>query len=710
MSVSIKRCAFGLGAVAALGFAMPGTASADFNDPWPEISATAVHIQEGDGGPFFVREPGADSPDVNLLGTVEGKNISDDWRSEMCLIAYGSFDDDGTPDRETIQCNLSVRPDGTVRNLDDVSLTGWDDFDEEDLSSDDAFIAGLYLIPEEDNPMTLQNENAPLINPAEANLPVGKALKPGANGQMVGVSIYQSGTLHEQNDWQDGNLDAEAVWDALGNASGDLLPGADDILGMILGEVPSGLLGRISLPLNLSQLFQHELTAINANGMWAPKGMGGNLVVDDEALNFGGVSGLVGAGVLSGSMNLELLAGVFDGVARLDRQVGDGSGPGQGQLNIPSILVDGKKIGYSTGEQAELAQEVGNTNTFAPLDGFSPMQVVDGALGRSLDPATGDITLQSVDPIAYCADDDGDIEGEGDFDDPGPDDVDAEDAECDHLTPAGFSIERTYEIVGETAKVTDRVISTGGKAAGNVQLSYEHQVADPQGGDLDPRFGINNGSLRPVEGLEQLSNIAPNTSLIIDGEENDPDGDDDSSVGIHTFNTTPAMVYWVDEVSNTDEEAEDYVSVYNVSPSAKNAEIVQTFGQARTIQDARELQPAAPVVNPPAVPGPTNTTTTIVQSTVQRITSASTPGATAPAVVTQQSASRARTCTVPRLRGRTRLGAERALVRAGCAVGRVRTQKSKKYKKGRVVSQSRAAGRIVAAGTAVQLRVSRGRR
>src|SRR3712207_8820924 len=34
MSVSIKRTAYGLGAVAALGFALPGTASADFNDPW----------------------------------------------------------------------------------------------------------------------------------------------------------------------------------------------------------------------------------------------------------------------------------------------------------------------------------------------------------------------------------------------------------------------------------------------------------------------------------------------------------------------------------------------------------------------------------------------------------------------------------------------------------------------------------------------------
>jgi beta-lactam-binding protein with PASTA domain len=124
------------------------------------------------------------------------------------------------------------------------------------------------------------------------------------------------------------------------------------------------------------------------------------------------------------------------------------------------------------------------------------------------------------------------------------------------------------------------------------------------------------------------------------------------------------------------------------------------FSQARTLQEADGLAAIVedlPEAEKPSVQQPTNSVVTIIRETNQ---------VAAPAV-TQQAAQRARTCTVPRLRGRKRLAAERALVRAGCAVGTVKRVKSKKYKTGRIAKQSRAAGSIVAAGTRVNLSVAR---
>src|SRR5688572_3543222 len=91
MTVSPKRVALVAAAPAALALWVPGVAEAGLSDPWPEITGSSVHLAAGDGGPFFVREPGADSPDVNLVGSVTGNLIEPgDWRSEMCLYWYGS--------------------------------------------------------------------------------------------------------------------------------------------------------------------------------------------------------------------------------------------------------------------------------------------------------------------------------------------------------------------------------------------------------------------------------------------------------------------------------------------------------------------------------------------------------------------------------------------------------------------------------------------
>jgi beta-lactam-binding protein with PASTA domain len=65
---------------------------------------------------------------------------------------------------------------------------------------------------------------------------------------------------------------------------------------------------------------------------------------------------------------------------------------------------------------------------------------------------------------------------------------------------------------------------------------------------------------------------------------------------------------------------------------------------------------------------------------------------------------------VPNLRGKTLGAARRALARAHCRLGRVKLVRSKKVKKGHVVSQSVRPGTRLANGARIGVAVSRGRR
>jgi beta-lactam-binding protein with PASTA domain len=66
-------------------------------------------------------------------------------------------------------------------------------------------------------------------------------------------------------------------------------------------------------------------------------------------------------------------------------------------------------------------------------------------------------------------------------------------------------------------------------------------------------------------------------------------------------------------------------------------------------------------------------------------------------------------CTVPRLKGKRLVQARRAIVRAGCSVGRVTRTYSRSVQKGHVVSQRPVARARRAAGVKVSLVVSRGK-
>jgi hypothetical protein len=65
-------------------------------------------------------------------------------------------------------------------------------------------------------------------------------------------------------------------------------------------------------------------------------------------------------------------------------------------------------------------------------------------------------------------------------------------------------------------------------------------------------------------------------------------------------------------------------------------------------------------------------------------------------------------CKAPRIKGMKLPAAERAIRRAHCQVGRIRHERSKKVRQGRVISTSPAAGRQFRAGWKVELFVSKG--
>lgn len=85
------------------------------------------------------------------------------------------------------------------------------------------------------------------------------------------------------------------------------------------------------------------------------------------------------------------------------------------------------------------------------------------------------------------------------------------------------------------------------------------------------------------------------------------------------------------------------------------------------------------------------------------------PAEPAPPVVAPASVPHVPRCAVPNVRRKTLRQARRVLFRAGCATGRVRTIRSRRVRKGRVIAQSIRPGRRVPHRTRIGLVVSRGR-
>jgi beta-lactam-binding protein with PASTA domain len=68
------------------------------------------------------------------------------------------------------------------------------------------------------------------------------------------------------------------------------------------------------------------------------------------------------------------------------------------------------------------------------------------------------------------------------------------------------------------------------------------------------------------------------------------------------------------------------------------------------------------------------------------------------------------TCKVPALKGKTLVQAKAALTNANCALGKVSRAFSTRAKKGKVLKQSPAAGRVLAKGAKVAVTLGKGPR
>jgi eukaryotic-like serine/threonine-protein kinase len=84
-------------------------------------------------------------------------------------------------------------------------------------------------------------------------------------------------------------------------------------------------------------------------------------------------------------------------------------------------------------------------------------------------------------------------------------------------------------------------------------------------------------------------------------------------------------------------------------------------------------------------------------------------GSNARAITAPTSTTLAPKCVVPKLAGRTLAAAKAALKKAGCKTGKVTRARSRKVKRGRVISSKPKAGTSRPLGAAVALVVSRGR-
>jgi beta-lactam-binding protein with PASTA domain len=67
-------------------------------------------------------------------------------------------------------------------------------------------------------------------------------------------------------------------------------------------------------------------------------------------------------------------------------------------------------------------------------------------------------------------------------------------------------------------------------------------------------------------------------------------------------------------------------------------------------------------------------------------------------------------CIVPKVKGKKLPAAKLAITKAHCSVGKVTRTFSKSVKKGRVISQGRKPGTTLAAGSKVNLKVSKGKK
>jgi Glucodextranase, domain B/PASTA domain len=419
-----------------------------------------------------------------------------------------------------------------------------------------------------------------------------------------------------------------------------------------------------------------------------------------------------------------------------------GYGQGNFALNCMGSLLGSANL-LSLGGRSEVQVDGQNAydaasaqSVFGGTEDSQTLPAVGAAVAQ--DPNNGSITSQSTEGWAVC---------------PGAIVYPPTALTCPHFTGAGVQLERdiTTSDGGLVVTMTDTWSSTDGRAH-SLDLLYDDYVGLKSPNDVQRGYEFPGQSVfSPYQAGATLPGpgAAPATILLRTNLAA-PDGDLQEAVGAITFSSPPTGFSFV---SNSEFEEHQALEV----PAGGSTTLTYVYSTGYTVAQAKALglaaqdgvQPPAIAITSPADGSTVSTPIIDVTGTAGAgagLASLSVSGQTVPvgpggswsaqiplspgtntitAVGTDLAGERVEAqvtiayvppppppgpvCKVPRTKGMKLSAAERALRRAHCRVGRIRHQRSKKARKGRVFATSPHAGYVMRAGSKVELFVSKGR-
>ena len=407
------------------------------------------------------------------------------------------------------------------------------------------------------------------------------------------------------------------------------------------------------------------------------------------------------------------------------------------------VQIDGHNA-YDPGSAQALFAAAGGHAASQNLPGFpntAPNTITDHV---TWDPTTGLLSSQSDESWVECN---------------GPNEQIQTFLTCPSFVDSGVKLDRdiTTSDGGRVVTMTDTWSSTDGKAH-SLDLLYD---------DYNGLFGVATGDRGyQFPGQTGFSEFGPGTdvpgpstapgSILVRTNVTAPDGSPNEAVGAITFGTTPSEFRFV---SNNEFEEHNVVVV----PAGGTASLRYVYSVGYSVSDVSQLALAAQDrFEPPSVVigSPTSgTTASTATTTLSGIASAGSgiqslvvDGQSVPvasdgawstevplssgtnmitAVATDAAGATAQAqvavayspppppppsplappvkCKVPKTKGMKLNAAEKALRRAHCKVGKVKRHKSPTVRSGRVMSTTPHAGRVLKAGTKIELFVSKGR-
>lgn len=354
------------------------------------------------------------------------------------------------------------------------------------------------------------------------------------------------------------------------------------------------------------------------------------------------------------------------------------------------------------------------------------------------EPISGELTINEADQLAYCMDDNA---TPADTSDDKPVDTVTQYPTCSYYKPLDVTANRkiTTSHGGIQATLADSYTSP---TAHKISALYETDFND----SVSVKFAGSSG----FNSYEEYGSVAPPSSVpttfYINGASEYPEGSDQAPQGAVTTDTAwDALTWYANDgyymaYQNRDIPAGGAFKVsttYTAGVTQADVEAaakpVEDAGAAPAVSITSPAGGSTVTSSPVTVSGKATDNVGVTSLTlngtavpvgadgsysapvtltpgVNTITAIAKDGAgnTAQAAVQVTYKAPTATCTVPKVLKKSLTAAKKAITAAGCAVGKVKAVKAtKKAKAGRVAGQSPAGGKVVPAGTKVNLKVAK---